>query len=106
MMQGAMSEDMHSGSYLDVPFCSRDAGNLNSKQGKKISTGKAYSRFNINASSLKNLFADDKMSYNIAEEDNYIWKGRYVFHHLYTSIFLVEILIIGLVVYVAKIYFK
>lgn len=79
MMQGAMSQDMHSGSYLDDPFCSRGTVNLHSEQGQKVSTGKAYSRFNINASSLKN-FADDKMSYNIADEDNDIWKGSYVFH--------------------------
>ncbi|KAI8574099.1 hypothetical protein RHMOL_Rhmol01G0328500 [Rhododendron molle] len=70
---GAMSQDMHSGSYLDDPFCSRGTVNLHSEQGQKVSTGKAYSRFNINASSLKN-FADDKMSYNIADEDNDIWK--------------------------------
>ncbi|KAH7864793.1 hypothetical protein Vadar_033924 [Vaccinium darrowii] len=70
--EGAVSQDIHFGSFLEVPFCSRGTENTFGEPRQKIS--KANSRFNINASSLKYSFADDEMSYNITDEDNDIWK--------------------------------
>lgn len=75
MIQGAVSQDIHFSSFLEVPFCSRGTVNTFGEPRQKISTAKANSRFNVDASSLKYSFADEIMSYNIADEENDIWKG-------------------------------
>ena len=81
-MQGAVIQDNDSGSFLDLPFCSRGIENSSNKRRQKLFTAKDCSRFNSNAYQLKNHFSGDEIFYNIEDENDDIWNGNSIFFYV------------------------
>ena len=90
-----MVQDNDSGSFLDLPFCSRGIANSFNKHRQKLFTAKECSQFNSNAYQLKNHFADDEIFYNIEGGNDNIWNGNSIFLPLLCQILLLRLLLLG-----------